>query len=68
MLEVICSQYLSENNIDNNRGEDVDSNNNGIKQVGEIRSSLCIHLTSKPPGKQKERRSLSLRGSCFSGG
>jgi len=45
------------------------SNSNDIKRIGEkIRRALSIHLTSKPPGKQKERRSLSLRGSCFSGG
>lgn len=34
MLEVICSQYLSENDTHNDDGEDVDSNNSGIKRVG----------------------------------
>lgn len=30
--------------------------------------SSSLDLTSRPPGKQKDRRSFSLRGNCFSGG
>lgn len=41
---------------------------NNVAKITESRPPAYVNLTSTPPGKQNERRSLYFIGSCLSGG